>query len=280
MTIWHVEDALMERWINNRETPQQAASVEQHLVTCALCRDRVRHAAGQEAGLRSPDLDLVWARFRDSVEVPPPSRFERILQRLGLPASDARLVATADAFRGPWMIGVLVVLCFVTGAAELGRASGHTIFLLVAPLLPSAAVAMSYDPSIEPALEQELVTPYPRPRLVLLRTIAVLAVGLPVVVALSPFMPGGQSFLWLLPAAGFVPAVLALSTWTAPSRAVAAISAAWIVVVSITALNGSASGVLDPGYRVAYLVVGGLSAGVFVARARHLRELRPGRSWS
>jgi hypothetical protein len=39
------------------------------------------------------------------------------------------------------------------------------------------------------------VTPHPRPRLVVLRTIAVLAVGLPTAAVLSPFMPGSGSFL-------------------------------------------------------------------------------------
>ena len=279
MTTWHVGDPLMQRWINHMETPQQAASVEQHLVTCAHCRDRVRHAVREDCGLLLPDLDAVWTRIRDSVELPRPSRFERILCRVGLPACDARLVATADAFRGSWMIGVLLVLAFVVLAAEFGQAGGRTVFLMVAPLLPSGAVALSYDPLIEPALEQELVTPYPRPRLVVLRTIAVLAVGLPIVVALSPFTPGGGSFLWLLPAAGFVPAVLALSTWMAPLRAVAAVTVAWVVVVAMSALYGSANGVLHPGFRVAYLAVGGLSAAVFVTRARHLRQLQPGRTW-
>ena len=95
MTTWHVGDPLMQRWINHMETPQQAASVEQHLATCAHCRERVGHAVREDCGLLLPDLDVVWTRIRDSVELPRPSRFERILCRVGLPACDARLVATA-----------------------------------------------------------------------------------------------------------------------------------------------------------------------------------------
>jgi hypothetical protein len=216
---------------------------------------------------------------RDAVELPRPSRFERMLCRIGLPEPDAKLVAAAQAFRGPWMTGVLLVLAFVTLAAEFGQASGRAIFLTVAPLLPCLAVAFSYDPSVEPALEQELVTPYSPLRLVLLRTVAVLAVGLPAVVLVSPFLPGRSSYLWLLPAAGFVAGVLALSTWINPLRAGAAISGAWSLVVLFTALNGSVSVVLQARYQAAYIVLGAVSTITFLARSRHLRELRTRGGW-
>jgi hypothetical protein len=279
MTNWHVDDELLGRWVGHTQTLQQAAAIEQHLLGCEDCRDRVRVASREAQVAPGVDLDLVWTRLRDAVEVPRPSLVERGLRRVGLSAPDARLVATAEAFRGPWLTGVLLVMAFVILAAEYGRSSGQTIFLAVAPVLPSLAVAFCYDPSIEPALEQELVAPYSRLRLVMLRTLGVLGLGLPVVAVISPVAPGGEPFLWLLPAAGFVAAVLALSTWTDPLRAVAAISGIWLVVVMTTALSGSADAVLYAPYRVGYLAVAVVSVGVFAARARHLSELRPRRSW-
>ena len=128
-------------------------------------------------------IAAVWDRTRDAVEVPRPSVFERLLRAAGLPPREARLVAVASAFRGVWLIGVVAVLAFAALAAVIGRAGGLWFFLAVAPVAPCLLVAFSYDWRWDPALEPEMVTPYPALRLVLLRTIAVLALALPAVAA-------------------------------------------------------------------------------------------------
>jgi hypothetical protein len=277
MTNWHIDDTALHAWTEHRESAAQAASIEQHLVACEHCRHRVRDARPPDDS-RVPALDQVWARVRTTIQTPRPSPVERGLRRLGLPAAEARLIAAADAFRGPWLMGVLVVLAFVVLAAEFGHSSGQTAFLVVAPTLPSLTVAFSYDPSVEPALEQELVTPYPRVRLVLLRTIAVLGLGVPVVLAVSPFAPGTAPFLWLLPAVGFVAVVLAASTWVDPLRAVAAVGVIWLAVVLTAAHDTSAAAILDSPYRITYLAVAAVAIGIFALRLRRLSELRTGRS--
>jgi hypothetical protein len=276
MTAWHVDDLALRRWIDGSATLPQSASVEQHLLTCPECRERVGVAVRGDSAPGLADLDVVWTGLREVVETPKPAAFERLLARVGLPAQDAQLVAAARAFRAPWLAGVLAVLAFVALAAALGHARGQLPFLLVAPLLPGVAVAIAYDPDVEPALEQELATPYPALRLVLLRSIAVLAVGLPVVVVLGLFLPGPAAFLWLLPAVGFVAGVLALSTWMNPLHAAGFIGAVWFVVVSSTTLNGLASDVLQSHFQVGYVLLSAVSGVVFLARERHLRELR---SW-
>lgn len=48
-------------------------------------------------------------------------------------------------------------------------------------MIPCVAVAISYNPRIDPALQPEVVTPYPVLRLVLLRSVAILAIALPAV---------------------------------------------------------------------------------------------------
>src|ERR1700733_7685698 len=101
MTIWHIDDAALREWIEHRETADQAASVELHLVACEDCRERVREAH-LHGGSRDPAL--AWGRVRSVIQIPRPSLVERGLRRLGLPAADARLVAAADAFRGPWLM--------------------------------------------------------------------------------------------------------------------------------------------------------------------------------
>jgi hypothetical protein len=280
MTSWHVDDTTLRRWIDRTDSLAGGASVEQHLLSCGQCRQRVNAAVAGQPALGPADLTVVWSRIRDAVEPPRPSRFERLLQRAGLPAHEARLVGAASAFRGRWLAGVTAVLAFVALAAALGHSRGMWLFLAVAPLVPCIAVAFSYDPRVDPALEPELVTPYPALRLVLLRTVAILAMALPAVAVAGLFVPGQAPYAWLLPAVGFVAAVLALSTWTSPLRAAIAVSAAWLAVVwSLVARAGPADVVLHAGFQAGYLTLAVASTVIFLVRGRHLREFRPRRSW-
>jgi hypothetical protein len=249
MTGWHVDEQAVRRWIDRVDSLRDGASVEQHLLSCAECRARVTAALADAPAPGLVDLAAVWSRTRDAIELPRPSGFERLLRRAGLPGHEARLVAAASAFRRVWLAGVAAVLAFATLAAAVGHARGMWLFLAVAPLVPCIAVAFSYDPKLDPALEPELVTPYPALRLVLLRTV------------------------------GFVAAVLALSTWTSPLRAAIAVSAAWLVVVwLLMAQSGSPDAVLRARFQLCYLVLAAVSSVIFLARRRHLRELRPRRS--
>ena len=280
MTSWHVDEVVLRRWIDRSDALPHSASVEQHLLACEQCRGCVRIAVRDDSPQQLPDLDAVWTRVRDAVELPRPSWFERMLARLGLPAHDARLVAAARAFRGPWLMGVLMVLGFVELAAQFGHARGEFFFLAVAPLLPCVAVAVSYDPDVEPALEQDLTTPYSPLRLVVLRTVAVLAVAIPAVVLLDLVLPTHAPYLWLLPAVGFVGAVLALSTWINPLRGAVSISVIWLAVVWLAAAQDRSAGtVLHTPFLFCYIALAIVSGGVFLARGRHVRELRPKRSW-
>ena len=203
MTGWHLDDAMLRRYVERTDSLAEGASAEQHLLACGQCRGRVN------AAVDVIDLAAVWDRTRDSIEVPRPSVFERLLRVAGLPAHEARLVAVASAFRGVWLTGVAAVLAFAALAAAVGHARGLWFFLAVAPLVPCLVVASSYDRRMDPALEPELVTPYPALRLILLRTIAVLAFALPAVLLFGLVVPGYAPFAWLLPAVGFVAVVLA-----------------------------------------------------------------------
>ena len=226
------------------------------------------------------DLAAVWDRTRDTVEVPRPSVFERLLRAAGLPAHEARLVAVASAFRGVWLAGVAAVLAFAALAAAAGHARGigMWLFLAVAPIVPCLVVASSYDPWMDPALGPEMVTPYPALRLILLRTIAVLALALPAVLLLGLVIPGEAPFAWLLPAAGFVAVVLAASTWVSPLRSAMAVSAVWLAVVwLLAARSGSPGAVLQARAQAGFLVLAAASSVIFLLRRRWLRQLRPWR---
>jgi hypothetical protein len=277
MTGWHLDDDMLRRYVERADSLAEGASAEQHLLSCAPCRARV-NAAASVIELSVIDLAAVWDRTRDFIEVPRPSVFERLLRVAGLPAHEARLVAVASAFRGVWLAGVAAVLAFAALAAAVGHARGVWLFLAVAPVVPCLVVASSYDPWLDPALEPELVTPYPALRLILLRTIAVLAVALPVVVLLGLFIPTEEPFAWLLPAVGFVAVVLAASTWVSPLRAAIAVSCAWLAVVSLLATrSGSADALLQAKAQAGFLVLAAASFVIFLLRRRRLRQLRPWR---
>lgn len=272
MTGWHLDDATLRRYVGRTDSLAEGASAEQHLLACEQCRARVN------AAVDVIDLAAVWDRTRDTVEVPRPSVFERLLRVAGLPAHEARLVAVASAFRGVWLTGAAAILAFAAFAAAVGHARGLWPFLAVAPVVPCLVVASSYDPWLDPALEPELVTPYPALRLILLRTIAVLAVALPAVLLFGLVVPGEAPFAWLLPAVGFVAVVLAASTWVSPLRAAIVVSSIWLAVVWLLATqSGSPGEVLQARAQTGFLALAAASFVIFLVRRRRLRQLRPWR---
>ena len=193
----------------------------------------------------------------------------------------AHLVAAASAFRGRWLAGIAAVLAFAGATAALGHSRGMWVFVAVAPLIPCIAVAISYDPRIDPALQPEVVTPYPVLRLVLLRSVAILAFALPAVALAGLLVPGWAPSIWLLPALGFVAVVLALSTWMSPLRSAIGVSLAWLAIVwFLVAQAGSPDAALQARFQAGYVILAMASIAIFFVRARHLRELRPRRNWS
>jgi hypothetical protein len=275
MTGWHLDDDALRRYVGRTDSLTEGVSAEQHLLSCEPCRTRV-NAAVSVIELSVIDLAAVWDRTRDAIEVPRPSVFERLLRTAGLPAHDARLVAVASAFRGVWLTGAAAILAFAALAAAIGHARGMWLFLAVAPIVPCLVVASSYDPWMDPALEPELVTPYPALRLILLRTIAVLALALPAVLLFGLVIPGDAPFAWLLPAVGFVAVVLAASTWVSPLRAAIAVSSAWLALVSLLAIRpGSPDAIIQGRAQAGFLVLAAASFVIFLLRQRQLRQLRP-----
>ena len=280
MTGWHLDDGMLRRYVERTDSLAEGASAEQHLLSCGQCRARVSAAAGviDLAAAGVIDLAAVWDRMRDAVEVPRPSVFERLLRVAGLPAHEARLVAVASAFRGVWLAGVAAVLAFAALAAAAGHARGEWLFLAVAPVVPCLVVASSYDPRMDPALEPEMVTPYPALRLILLRTIAVLALALPAVLLFGLVVPGEAAFAWLLPAVGFAAVVLAASTWVSPLRSAVAVSSLWLGVIwLLAARSGSPAAVLQARAQAAFLALAAASFAIFLVRRRRLHQLRPWR---
>ena len=245
-TTWHVDDAALRRWIDGTDGSVTGASVEQHLIACAECRAKVDP---------DPVVAAVWDRVQDVVQVPRPSVFERLLRKAGLAAADARIVAVSPAFRGAWLVGLSALVVFVTVAGSYGGGRGEWAFLLVAPLVPSLAIALGYDPELDEAVETECATPYSRMRLVLLRSAALLLIGLPALFLASVVLPGHIAFWWLVPAAGCTALVLALSTWITPLSAVGVVATGWLLLVGSRFRTGTPTELLTDDWLTAYAAV-------------------------
>lgn len=270
---WHVDDVALDAWTAGASGPVVAASVEQHLLTCADCRRRVVPAAAPVL----PDLDAVWGRVQDELELPRPTLLERALSRLSLPADDARLIAAAPALRSAWLAALALAVLFPVAAHAWSGSRLADLFLLLAPLVPVAGVALSYSEHVDAALEQEAAAPYSTLRLVLLRSLAVLVVSVPLLLVAGTVLPGSVTYLWLLPALGFTACVLALSTWMEPTRPAAAVALLWVAVVGRASYIGNTDVLLTDALLVLYLAATAAGLLVLVLRTRRLGTL--GGNW-
>jgi hypothetical protein len=286
----------LSSWVAASAPFEVASSVEQHLLRCGRCRQQVAELRHQQVpdpapdgplaargdplphpaprpSSRLPDFAQTWARVEDAVLFPGDSRIHRAMVRMGLREGDATLLSRAPSTRVPWTWAVVTAVAFVLAATALGREGRTALFLLLAPVVPMAGVSLAYGPARGPELEQLAPTPYPAVRLVALRTLAVVASCLPVLLLASIVVPEQVARWWLLPAAGFSAAILGLSSWVSPSRAVLGLGLAWTGAVSAATRLSEPALVLAPGLLWLYaslVVVGPL---VFVLRARHLGTL-------
>lgn len=226
MSAWHLDDDLLEDYVRGAPlTPALTASADKHLENCTGCRARV--AALSDAGR----LQAVWAEVVDAVDAPRRSWAERLLVRLGVSASTARLVAMTPSLRASWLAGVAAALLLALAAAHSGP-RGVALFLALAPVLPVAGVALAFGPRSEPLHEVAVATPYSSFRLLLVRSAAVVGTTLVLAAPAAALLPGSPWLAvgWLLPALALVTTSLALATRVEPVVSSVALAAAWLAV--------------------------------------------------
>jgi len=159
-------------------------------------------------------------------------------------------------------------------------ASRSLPFLIIAPLMPVLAIAAVYGSPFGNTNEIERATPFAPWRLLLLRSMAVLAVCVvsSAVLSLGLAGPAARAWLWLAPALALSALVLALSTWMSLSRAAMASAAVWIALaIACSAVRTRHADVLfnrfvmfRPMGQVVTISVALVSALVFVTRSRRV----------
>jgi hypothetical protein len=269
-TDWHAATGTLIRFAEDPGglDPATAASVEAHLVACSSCRRSLADVSDPAT------LQASWQPIADRIDQPRPHTVERLLRRGGVGEETARLVSATPALSVAWLAAMTLVAAAAVWASRLAGADGP--YLLIAPIAPLAAVAITFASVTDPAGEAGIPTPMNGVDLFLRRAVAVLV---PAFLVLGAFGLGLPSFAgavaWVLPALALTLASLALGTWWRLELTATGLALAWLVAVTaIRRLQGQAvafadSMVFSASGQIAFLVLG-IVAGLVLA-VRHDR---------
>ncbi|MEN8649983.1 zf-HC2 domain-containing protein [Streptomyces sp. 21So2-11] len=208
-------------------------ALESHLEGCRVCRDRLSAAVMAEAPAVAALTDAVWSELEHQLAAAVQAPRRRLR---------ARLSAWTTPAMTPWLAMVLAVtlLALLLDLVEPGPGQ-VSLVLLLAPVLPVCGVAASWSRGLDPAYELTASTPRAGLQLVLRRTVSVLAVVIPTLLAggWATGVTGVAAAQWLLPCLAFTSMTLALGGVIGVTRAAVALVAAWAAVVAAPTLATS-----------------------------------------
>lgn len=228
---WHVPERLAVAYSVGEVQGARAASIEAHVMSCETCRSLVG------AAVSDVRLESIWTAVADEVDAPRRTWSERLLHRIGMTESDARLVAAAPALHLSWLTSLAAVLVFAVWASNTSD-RGATLFLIVAPVVPVLAVMGAYGQRIDPTYEVSVASPYPTLRLVLLRSATVVAVSGALALAASTLVPQGQlAAAWLLPCLALVMLTLILTRWVPQPVAAGTVAAGYALPLLVALVD-------------------------------------------
>ncbi len=266
---WHASEMLLDRFVADPCAVDgiTAASLEAHLLTCGRCRARVSERTSTTLVADS------WRRVAAAIDEPRLSLLERVMIRLGVSESTARLLAGTPSL-GLAGLGSIIVLA--SAAVASGRATDTSGgFLVLAPLLPLLAIATAFAAVADPAGEAGVATPLHGIGLVLRRAVVLLVAVFMVLGAadLAVGEVGVPVIAWVLPALALTLGALALGTWYRAETAASGLAIVWtLAVVGVRWMDGFQTGYADtatfspPGQAIALLVLVIATAVVVVRR--------------
>ncbi|MFD7641511.1 zf-HC2 domain-containing protein [Kitasatospora sp. NPDC059795] len=238
-------------------------ALEAHLEGCAPCRGLLAAAVPAAAPGVAALVGSVHAALGPQLGTARPVPVRR--RARWLPAWAVPAVT-------PWLLtAVAVVLLALTldsaGPPDLlGRVSP---LLLVAPVLPLCAAAAAWAPGLDPAYELTAAAPRSGLPLLLRRTVAALAVVLPVLLAAGGLTGAMSAAQWLLPSLAFTTTALALGSVVGVGRAAAALVAVWAAAVAAPVwATGRLPFVLRPEQSPGWALLLVLGAATVLARRR------------
>lgn len=222
---WHHDSDTLAAYADNNLGSVMSASVEAHVAACGACRAVLHEAPGVDH-VRHEE---VWDDLVDVVDRPRAGVIESFLNRVGLPAHVARLLAGSHSLQRAWLLATAAAVVFaVTAAGDGGRHLG--LFLFVAPLLPLGAAAAAHTVTDAPISEVLAASPVGWFRLLMIRTVAVTAAGALLLAPAALVASRGDhaAVAWLLPSFALAASVVALSAWFPPARVAGSLAFVWV----------------------------------------------------
>ncbi|MFG3011091.1 zf-HC2 domain-containing protein [Streptomyces cinerochromogenes] len=247
--LWHASDDLVARYAQGDLPEPDAWSLEKHVEDCAGCASRVSVAVrGTAAGAvlaqvraavlesaPTPAVSSTPTASRAPVASPAPVGRPAPAGRPALSRLARLLWAAGPAVRGAWLPAVLTVAVAALALSYLaGFAGARALLLVVAPVVPVAGVALSYGPHADPLHEVAAATPGGGLRLALTRTVAVLAVSVPLLTLAGLLLPASgapAAAAWLLPGLTLALASLALASFVGCRVAAGVTGGGWLCAV-------------------------------------------------
>ncbi|MFJ4519680.1 zf-HC2 domain-containing protein [Streptomyces sp. NPDC088810] len=233
--LWHASEDLVARYAEGVLPEPDAWSLEKHVEGCAGCASRV------SAAVRGTAAGAVLAQVRATVLESAPAPVAAVGPGSGAtgwpaPSRLARLLwAAGPAVRGAWLPAVLgVAVAALALSYGAGFPGTRALLLAVAPVVPVAGVALSYGPHADPLYEVTAATPGGGLRLALTRTVAVLAVSLPLLTLTGLLLPASgapAAAAWLLPGLALALASLALASFVGCRAAAGVTGGGWLCAV-------------------------------------------------
>ena len=271
---WHAPTELLSAYARGDLDHARVLSIEAHTLSCAECRERL-------SDLAAPLAERTWPAIADTIDTAEVPWIERWLERLGVSRSTARLIGTTPSMRLSWFMSTVLSLAFGVALSHAASGASRSLpFLMIAPLVPVLAIAVAYGSPLGNTSEMERATPFAPWRLLLLRSMTVLAVSVvtSAILSLGVAGPASRAWLWLAPALALSAVVLALSTWFSLSRAATITAVLWIVtIVGCSVVRSPRSDALidrfvmfRPAGQLLTLALTLVSALVFASRARRV----------
>lgn len=253
-------------------------SVEAHLTGCAHCRSALSAYVELERLARNRSVLLVRAALPDG-------RLSRFLRRCGVPDHLLRLLAATPSLRRSWLLAIAGVLAMVTGESLLTRdglagagglawagifraQAAPVPFILVAPLLVLAAVAVAFLPMFDPAYQLAVAAPFSGLTLLLVRAVSALATALIPVVCAAFAMPGPGWLpaMLLLPSLALCAFALAAATLLPPLTAAVVSGGLWVLPALLLATSNLPLAILQWDAQSAFAAAIAVSALVLFMR--------------
>jgi hypothetical protein len=226
----HVPAPLLDRYAAGgaRVGADVLWALEAHLEACATCRARLAEAVARH----SPDTVALLERVRGGLD-------EAVARSARMPARRplrARLPGRALWWAPPALLPRIAMTVLVVAAAlgldladDLDGGRFPSLVLLLAPVAPLLGVAAAWSRGLDAAHELTCASPRAGLAMVLRRTLAVLAVVIPVLAA-GGLLVGASPARWLLPCLAFTAGALALGELVGLHRAALGLAVAWVAV--------------------------------------------------